>query len=139
MASATIDAALPAGTNLIGRTASSDETSTVYQGTTARTPVFVAVAAASSGDNTIVAAAGASNKIRVLAVQLISNGTVNAKWQSGAAGTDLTGLAYLVANSGYVLPYNPVGWFETAANTLLNLNLSGAVAVGGSIVYIVVT
>jgi hypothetical protein len=70
---------------------------------------------------------------------MIANGSVNAKWQSGAGGTDLTGLAYLVVNSGYVLPFNPVGWFETAADTLLNLNLSAAIAVGGSLVYIVVT
>lgn len=102
------------------------------------TPVFAAIAASSSGNNTIVAAAGASNKIRVLAVQLTAAGTVNAKWQSGASGTDLTGLAYLVANTGYVLPFNPSGWFETAANTLLNLNLSAAIAVGGSITYVVV-
>jgi hypothetical protein len=77
-----------------------------------------------------------SKKIRVLAAQLISNGTVNAKWQTGAGGTDLTGLAYLVANAGYVLPFNPSGWFETAATTLLNLNLSAGVAVGGSLVYV---
>jgi hypothetical protein len=42
----------------------------------------------------------------------------------------------LAANGGYVLPYNPVGWFETASNTLLNLNLSAANAVRGSITYI---
>jgi hypothetical protein len=42
----------------------------------------------------------------------------------------------LTTNSGFVLPFNPVGWFETAANTLLNLELSGAVSVDGSLVYI---
>lgn len=99
------------------------------------TPKYAAIAASSSGNNTIVAAV-TSNKIRVLAVQLISNGTVNVKWQSGASGTDLTGLAYLVANAGYVLPFNPVGWFESASGVLLNLNLSAAVAVGGSVTYI---
>ncbi len=114
------------------------DTAKMSNGGTLVTPVFAKIAASSSGDNTIVAAAGASNKIRVLAVQLVANGTVNVKWQSGAAGTDLTGLAYLVANTGYVLPHNPLGWFETAANTLLNLNLSAAIAVGGSITYIVV-
>lgn len=102
---------------------------------TAVTPKFAAIAASTSGNNTIVAAVS-SKKIRVLAAQIIANGTVNAKWQSGASGTDLTGLAYLVANAGYVLPFNPAGWFETASNTLLNLNLSGATAVGGSITYI---
>jgi len=99
------------------------------------TPKFATIAAASSGNNTIVAAV-TSKKVRVLAAQIISNGTVNVKWQSGAGGTDLTGLAYLVVNAGYVLPFNPAGWFETASNTLLNLNLSASVAVGGSITYI---
>jgi hypothetical protein len=129
------DVGLPAGTSLLGKIAAVLGTDTIYNGTTALTPKFATIAASSSGNNTIVASVS-SKKIRVLAAYLISNGTVNAKWQSGASGTDLTGLAYLVANAGYVLPFNPTGWFETAATTLLNLNLSGAVAVGGSIVYI---
>ena len=99
------------------------------------TPKFVAIAASASGNNTILAAV-TSKKIRVLAASFISNGTVNAKFQSGAGGTDLTGLYYLVVNSGAILPYNPAGWFETASATLLNLNLSAAIAVGGSITYI---
>jgi hypothetical protein len=113
------------------------DTAKMSNGGTLVTPAFATIAASSSGANAIVAAAGASNKIRVLAVQLTSSGTVNAKWQS--ASTDKTGLAYFVANTGYVLPYNPLGWFETAANEALNLNLSAAIAVGGSITYIVVT
>lgn len=131
--------ALPAGTNLLGRVSASLETGTVYQGTTARTPAFAAIDAASSGDNTVVAAQGASNKIRVLSLFLVSSGTVNVRFESGAGGTALTGQMNLVANSGFVLPFNPAGWFETAANTLLNLELSGAVSVDGCLTYIVVT
>lgn len=111
------------------------ESSSMRVSGVAATPKFATIAASSSGNNTIVAAVN-PKKLRVLAAQLVANGAVNAKWQSGASGTDLTGLAYLAANGGLVLPYNPVGWFETASNTLLNLNLSGAVAVGGSITYI---
>jgi hypothetical protein len=99
------------------------------------TPKFVTIAASSSGNNTIVAAVTAK-KIRVLAAVLMANGTVNAKFQSGAGGTDLSGLFYMVANTGAALPYNPAGWFETGSNTLLNLNLSAAIAVGGCITYI---
>lgn len=127
--------ALAAGTNLIGQASASNETGTVYNGTTALTPKFATIAASSSGNNTLVAAV-TSKKIRVLAYNFIANGTVNAKFQSGAGGTDLTGLKYCVANGGICAPYNPVGWFETASNTLLNLNLSGAVAVGGELVYV---
>lgn len=99
------------------------------------TPKFVAIAAASNGNNTLLAAV-VGKKIRVLAVWLSSSGTVNAKFQSGAGGTDLTGLVYTVVNTGIVLPFNPAGWFETGVNTLLNLNLSAGVAVGGSITYV---
>jgi hypothetical protein len=102
------------------------------------TPKFVAIAASASGNNTLLASVS-SKHIRVLALYLVSNGTVNAKFQSGASGTDLTGLAYLVANTGFVLPFNPLGWFETAVTTLLNLNLSAAIAVGGSMTYVEVS
>lgn len=128
-------AALPAGTNLVGKVSASDETSTIYDGATALTPKFATIAASTSGDNTIVAAV-VGKKIRVLAVQVNASAAVNYKWQSGAGGTDITGLNYAAANGGYVLPYSPIGWFETASNTLLNLNLSAANAVGGSITYI---
>jgi hypothetical protein len=81
-------------------------------------------------------AAVTGKKIRVLAMALVANGAVNAKLQSGAGGTDITGLFYLAANGGFVLPYNKVGWCETVASALLNLNLSGAVAVGGCLMYV---
>jgi hypothetical protein len=126
---------IAAGTALIGQIAGSGETSTVYNGTTALTPKYAKIAAGISGDNTIVPAV-TSKKIRVLAYNFMSEGTVNAKFQSGAAGTDLTGLSYLVANTGKVAPYNPVGWFESGSGVLLNLNLSGAINVGGELVYI---
>lgn len=114
---------------------SSLETSSIYNGSTALTPKFAAIAVSSSGNNTLVSAV-VGKKIRVLAYNLIGNGAVNAKFQSGASGTDLTGLKYIAAAGGGICaPFNPLGWFETASNTLLNLNLSGAVAVGGELVY----
>jgi hypothetical protein len=113
-------------------TAAAPATGAVYNGVTALTPKFATIALSATG--TVVAAV-TSKKIRVLAVQLISNGTVNAKWQSSTT-SDLTGLAYLVANAGYVLPFNPCGWFETVSGELLTLSLSASIAVGGSIVYV---
>lgn len=116
-----------------------EETSTIYQNGTARTPVFLAIDAATSGDNTLLAAQGAGNKIRVHQLFLVAAGTTTVRFESGAGGTALTGQMNLVANTGFVLPYSPVGWFETAANTLLNLELSAAVSVDGNCVYTVVT
>ena len=102
----------------------------------APTPVlFAAISASSSGNNTLIAA-NSTKRFRILAVAMMAAGAVNAKFQSGAGGTDLTGLFNPAANGGFVLPFNPAGWFETlAVNTLFNLNLSGAVAVGGCVVY----
>jgi hypothetical protein len=113
----------------------SNETSQVFNGTTALTPKFAVITASSSGATTIVSAVS-SKKIRVLAMGLVANGAVNVKWQSHVTPTDKTGLAYLAANGGYILPYNPVGWFETIAGEALDINLSGAVAVGGQLTYI---
>jgi hypothetical protein len=108
------------------------------QVTVAGVPVtvkFVAIDAATSGNNTLLAAV-TSKKIRVVSAFLVAAGAVNVRFESGADGTALTGQMNLVANTGFVLPYNPSGWFETASGTLLNLELSAAVSVDGSLSYI---
>lgn len=101
----------------------------------ARLRQFAAIAASASGDNVVVAAVP-GRRIRVLAVWLSANGTVNAKFQSDT--TDLTGLAYLVANNQLVLQENDKGWFQTAVGEKLDLNLSAAIAVGGSVAYMLI-
>lgn len=90
--------------------------------------------AASSGDNTIVAAV-TGKKIRVYQLVVVSAGTVTTRWESGASGTALTGQMTLAVNTGYAPPFNPVGHFETAAGQLLNLELSAAVSVDGWLIY----
>lgn len=153
--------ALPAGTNAIGklaansgvdigdvdvtsqpaRVATTDSitaklaTDKLQDGTTALTPKFASIDVASSGDNTIVAAVN-PKKLRVLSVFLVAAGAVNVRFESGAGGTALTGQMNLAANGGFALPFNPLGWFETASNTLLNLELSGAVSVDGCLTYV---
>lgn len=93
-----------------------------------------AIAAASSGDNTIVAAS-AGRRIRVYQVVLVSDGVVLARFEDGANGTALTGRMAL--NDGTVVNpgFDPHGHFQTSVNTLLNLELGGAVAVDGWICY----
>lgn len=98
---------------------------------------YAAIEASGSGNNTLVAAGGAGLVIRVLSMEITASAAVNAKVQSGAGGTDITGLAYLAANGGVVRGFNKHGHFQTATATLLNLNLSGAVPVGGYLTYIV--
>lgn len=97
-------------------------------------PLFAVIDAASAGDNTIVAAT-TGKKIRVLSLFLVAAGTVVTRFESGAGGTALTGQMTLAVNSGYALPFSPVGWFETASGSLLNLELDAAVSVDGCLVY----
>lgn len=110
-------------------------TDVVMNNLTALTPKFAVIDSATSGDNTVIAAVP-TKKIRVLALFLVSAGTVNVRFESAASGTALTGQMNLVANTGFALGYNPVGWFETVAGQLLNLELSASQSVDGSVVYI---
>lgn len=97
-----------------------------------------AVAAASSGDNTLVAAV-AGKRIRVLALVLVASGGANSvRLESAAGGTALSGVMDLVSDGQLVLPYNAAGWCETVAAELLNLELSAATAVAGLLLYALV-
>ena len=111
------------------------DTSQIMNGTTSLTPKYAVIDEATSGDNTLVAAV-TDKKIRVLACFMVAAGDVTARFEDGAGGTALSGQMNLTTNSGFTLPFNPVGWFETSASTLLNLELSTAVSVDGSLVYV---
>jgi hypothetical protein len=98
-----------------------------------------AVSAASSGDNTLVAAVP-GKRIKVLALVLMAAGAVTVRLESGASGTALTGVMSLTADAPKVIfpPSEPgYHWVETEAGALLNLELGGAVQVSGCIVYYV--
>jgi hypothetical protein len=110
-------------------------TNALYDGTTALTPKFAVINESTSGNNTLVAAV-AGKKIRVVQAILVAAGDVVARFEDGAGGTALTGQHDLTTNSGFTLPFSPVGWFETTANTLLNLELDAGVNVSGCLVYV---
>lgn len=88
---------------------------------------------------TLVAAAGAGVKVRVVSLFLINTAAQTLTFKSAAAGTPLTGAMALPANGPLILPFNPQGWFETAANALLELAQSGATQVSGTIQYVTVS
>jgi len=99
------------------------------------------ITASASGDNTIVAAVP-NFAIRVIGYCLTFSAAVNAKWMSdvGGGAVALSGLLYGVGAAPIPVNLpdvgtNARGWFQTAAGKALNLNLSGAVAVGGHVVY----
>jgi hypothetical protein len=97
----------------------------------------VAIAAASSGANALVAAA-AGKIIRVMQYTLVAAGTVTAKFQS--ASTDLTGAMSMIVGLPIVAagPVSTGGratpLFQTVAGEALNISLGGAVAVAGHLV-----
>lgn len=110
------------------------------QATTPRNVVWLPVNASTSGNNTLLAAQGAGNKIQVHGGMLIAASGVTVTFQSGAGGTGLTGPMPFGANSGFAVPNMGVGIMgPTAANTLLNMVLGAAVQVGGVLAYTVIT
>lgn len=128
------DAQLRATAVPVSQPAATDWRSDLRRG---QTPLFAVVNASGSGDNTLVAADG-TKKVKVLQYTLVSAGTVNATFKSGAA-TALSGAMPLVANSGIASPFVAPAQghlIETAVNQALVLNLSGAIAVTGHITYI---
>lgn len=97
------------------------------------TPKFAVISTSSSGDTSVVAAV-ASKKIRVLAYVFQCAGAVDVTFRS--ATTALTGAMPNVANTGVSAAFSPAGHFETAVNTVLNINLSAAIGVRGHLAYI---
>ena len=95
-----------------------------------------AVISAASTDNTVVAAV-TGQCIRVLAYVLVVTGAATARFESGTAGTALTGQMPFAANGGVAAPYNEQGHFQTLSGGLLNLELS-ANAAHGHLTYVLV-
>lgn len=111
-----------------------EDTQYLFSNGSSVNPQFAAISAASAGDNTLVAAG--TGQIRILSGFLVAAAAVDIRFESGAGGTALSGVISLAANAGFVLPYNPKGWFQTGGATLLNLELSAAVQVSGVLQYI---
>lgn len=99
---------------------------------------YAFVNASSSGANMLVAAPGAGIKIRVISLVAVC-GVAATSMKLQSASTDISALFAFSANGGMVLNENKSGWFSTAANEALNVNLSGSNAVGVSITYILTT
>jgi len=102
-------------------------------------PKFAAIAAATSGNNTLVGLVS-GKKIRVLALFILAGAAGNIYFESTAGGTVIfggsTNKIQLAANGGFVLPFNPVGWFETVVGELLNMNASSTGPFSGGLVYV---
>jgi hypothetical protein len=95
---------------------------------------YAAVAASSSGNNTLVLGVSGKN-IRILSCMVIVAAAVTIRFESGPDGTAISGQIQLPANGGFTLPFSQAGWGESLNGALLNLELSSAVAVAGFLVY----
>ena len=92
------------------------------------------LSAASSGDNTLVAAVTGKQIIVMSMVIVLGAAETTLIFKSG--GTALTGSMVFVDNSGPNLGYSPMGHLETSEGEALVLNLSGANTTGGFLTYI---
>lgn len=102
-------------------------------------PKYADINDSTSGDNTIVAAAGAGKRIAIWAVALVSDGTVDVRFEDGAGGTAFTGQIPLQSREGFTYTAGGlVPLWVGSANTLFNLELSAAVNVHGSVSYTVI-
>lgn len=105
------------------------------------TTAVVGIVASAAGDTKLVPAQGAGKRIYVYAWNMSFAGTVNAKLTDGTTSKILAGLIYGIANAGggnsvspnFLLKTPQPALFYTSENSSLYINLSGSVAVGGSI------
>lgn len=117
----------------------SPDSASVYAGATALTPKFAfANIAASTTDGAVVAAV-TSKKIRVLQLAVLTGATgTNITFNSkpGGAGSAKTCLFANGANGGEVLPFSPIGWFETASGEGLSATTGAGSTTGILVGYV---
>jgi hypothetical protein len=98
---------------------------------------YVQITATEDGTTTIIAGV-AGEQIVVTSLFIDPASAVTVNWQSHTTSTVLIGPTALAANDGYVLPYHPLGWFAAPAGEAVDINLSGAVNVGGCLTYVTI-
>jgi hypothetical protein len=96
---------------------------------------FAAIDQSSSGDTTVVGAV-TGKTIRVLGFWTVVGGATALQWKDGAA-VDLSGSFALATNGGCAIE-NQFGIMDTTNGQALILNSSAAVAVGGTVTYVLI-
>lgn len=133
---ATYSRALAATTDSVTAELATDK---IMNGLTALTPKFAfANVAASQTDSNIVTAV-TSKKIRVLAAYFVAGATatnVTFNTKPAGAGSAISALFADSANGGAILPFCPVGWFETASGQGLTVTTGAGSTTGIGVVYV---
>lgn len=108
--------------------------------TSTLTPKFAFASVAASQTNSQIVALVSGKQIRVLAAKVITgpNGPTPVTFRSKPAGTgtNLTPADSCAASGGYVLDFNPVGWFQTVASEALTVTTGAGDTTGIQVVYV---
>ena len=116
-----------------------DDVSTLGQGLTTLTVKRVPIEVTSLNGNATLIAAVSGKRIMILHAMLVASAAGKIKIQDGAGGTSIIGGAPVDARSGYNTGYDPKGVGIGTANTIVNLNTSVSMDVGGFLTYVEVT
>ncbi len=92
------------------------------------------ISVATPGATTIVAAVP-GKIIRIISAYLVVGAAVNINWQSTITTSDSDGVQDFATNGGIVLPFNPIGWFDTVVGEGLDIFTSNGSQVGGNLTY----
>lgn len=92
------------------------------------------ITAASSGDNTLVAAVSGKQIVVMSIIVVLGAAETTLIFKSGS--TNISGSMVFADNSGINKGYSPMGHLETAVGEALILNLSAASLTGGFLTYI---
>ena len=96
------------------------QTDALMSNLTALTPKFFSATVTASSTDTSLVAAVAAKKIRVLALSVQCGSTATTStFESDEAPDVRKHIVPAGANGGQILPYNPLGWFETASGSAL--------------------
>lgn len=108
------------------------DTAVIKNGAADLTPKFAPINISASAD---LLALVSGKRIRIVSMLVMAAADVTLTLRSGGS-TAISGVLPLLAKSGFVLPYNPVGWFQTASGEKLDAVLGGSVDVDGFFTYI---
>jgi hypothetical protein len=94
---------------------------------------------AASQTDSIIVAAVSGKKIRILALSVLTGATattITFNSKSAQAGSAISCLYANAANGGLVLPYNPLGWFETVLSEGFSATTGAGATTGVHVVYV---
>jgi hypothetical protein len=113
----------------------SAETSTIFEGTTGLTPQFFETTASPSLSDVTLISGTSGKRIRVIALFCVCGATATTiQFYDGS--TAITGTIPNGANGGMVLPFNPVGWFQTSAGNALAVSTGAGSNTSINLVYV---